>query len=153
MRREIKFRAKVSEEMKELYQLITYPDTDFVYGDLHLKCNHPHIHVDSRSKYWIDIDTIGQFTGLYDKNGKEIYEGDIVKWTFFFYIGSEVQKDLVGIIKWYQGGFIFDVIKHDIEEAGFYGISDLSTDTESDCEIIGNIYDNPELMKGREETE
>ena len=69
--REIKFRAKVSEEQKELYQKINDPSnilitcpTDFVYGDLHLKCKHPHIHTDSLSKYWIDVDTIGQFTGL-----------------------------------------------------------------------------------------
>ena len=152
--REIKFRAKVSEEMKELYQkindtsniLITCPDTDFVYGDLHLKCNHPHIHVDSRSKYWIDIDTIGQFTGIHDKNGKEMYEGDIVNWTFFEYVGKEIEYHLTGIIEWYQGGFIFKVVKKDYEDASFYSVSGLDTDTECDCEIIGNIYDNKEFL-------
>lgn len=135
--REIKFRAKDKYTGK------------WVYGDLihnqkvTKKGLEPRVMVGG---YEVDEDTISQYTGLKDVNNKEIYEGDIVKWTFFFYIGSEVQKDLVGIIKWYQGGSIFDVIKHDIEEAGFYGISDLNTDTESDCEIIGNIYDNKELL-------
>lgn len=37
--------------------------------------------------------------------------------------------------------------KKDFEDAGFYAISDLHTDTESDVKILGNIYDNPDLIK------
>ena len=146
--REIKFRAKVSEEQKELYQKINDPSnilitcpTDFVYGDLHLKCKHPHIHTDSLSKYWIDVDTIGQFTGLYDKNGTEIYEGDIIKTKTYFY-GKE--KEIIYEIK-----FDDDIENDSFGEPLTIGYCLLG----SEYEVIGNIYDNPELMKGREETE
>lgn len=54
---------------------------------------------------------------------------------------------LKGCIEWHQGGFIFNVTENDSENAGFYAISDLNTDTESDVKILGNIYDNPYLIK------
>lgn len=102
----------------------------------------------------IHRDSLGQFTGLYDVNDKEIYEGDIVDWGFTYqhicYSGGVEFRDTIvkGIIKWQQGGFILEVIENDFENAGMYGISDLETDTESDVEIIGNIHDNAELLKG-----
>ena len=66
--REIKFRAKHGKE--------------WVYGDLHLNSGKiPHIHPDPFTSKSIDIETIGQYTGLRDKNGKEIYEGDIIRYT------------------------------------------------------------------------
>lgn len=93
-------------------------------------------------------ETVGQFTGLLDKNGKEIYEGDIVEWLFFSHgCYGEQEHYLKGCIEWHQGGFIFNVTKNDSENAGFYAISDLNTDTESDVKILGNIYDNPYLIK------
>ena len=79
--------------------------------------------------YEVDVETIGQSTGLYDENGSEIYEGDIVDWTFFYTVycnGGAVECDTIvtGIIEWYQGGFILKVINNDFEDAGQYGISD-----------------------------
>ena len=41
----------------------------------------------------------------------------------------------------------FQCYRNDSENAGFYAISDLNTDTESDVKILGNIYDNPYLIK------
>lgn len=76
-------------------------------------------------------ETVGQFTGLTDKNGKKIFEGDIVKLTL---------KDGVefGEIDWsdYYMRFTF------VSPEGRYGF-------DSDCvfEVIGNIHDNPELLK------
>ena len=102
--------------------------------------------------YEVDVETIGQSTGLYDENGSEIYEDDIVDWTFFYTgncNGGAVECDTIvtGIIEWYQGGFILKVINNDFEDAGQYGISDLNTDTKSDVVVKGNIYDNKELLK------
>ena len=104
----------------------------------------------------VNKETIGQSTGLYDENGSEIYEGDIVDCTFFYtgYCnGGAVECDTIvtGIIEWYQGGFILKVINNDFEDAGQYSISDLNTDTTSDVVVKGNIYDNNELLpKGGE---
>lgn len=101
-------------------------------------------------------ETIGQYTGLKDKNGKEIYEGDVVEWVFFYErLGAnmgvkECDTIVKGIIRWRQGGFVLEVIENDFENAGYYSISALYTDTESDVEIIGNIYDTPELIKEEE---
>ncbi|MEO9623817.1 MULTISPECIES: YopX family protein [Alphaproteobacteria] len=72
--------------------------------------------------------TLMQYTGLKDKNGKEIYEGDIVS----------------------AGGEIATVEYMRIKEAKFEasadGAGDLLGFTETDIDIIGNIYENPELL-------
>lgn len=101
--------------------------------------------------YVVDKETIGQSTGLYDENEREIYEGDIVDWVFFYMDcnGGAVERDTIvtGIIEWHQGGFILKVINNDFEDAGQYGISDLNTDTTSDVIVKGNIHDNKELLE------
>ncbi len=67
---------------------------------------------------------IEQFTGLYDKNGKEIYEGDIV-------------TDGVGKYK----------IIYDLKLAGYQPYCIFRDEPENYCEVIGNIYENPDLVK------
>lgn len=77
---------------------------------------------------------IMQYTGLKDKNGKEIYEGDIVK-----VFTSE--KWRIGIVIYEHSGFTIDVTKNkDLE----YGRTSI---IENLIEKIGNIYDNPELLE------
>ena len=67
---------------------------------------------------------IEQFTGLYDKNGKEIYEGDIV-------------TDGVGKYK----------IIYDLKLAGYQPYCIFRDEPENYCEVIGNIYENQDLVK------
>lgn len=140
MKREIKFRAKDKRS------------GEWCIGELHLASKVPHIHPDVLSSIPINTDTVGQFTGLKDKNGKEIYEGDIVEWLFFYTICSsngangDREELLIGVVEWRQGGFVFRVLENDFENAGWYSISDLNTETQTDVEVIGNIYDNPELL-------
>lgn len=79
---------------------------------------------------YVENETAGQFTGLYDKNGKEIYEGDIYRYT---------HPDSINEVSYCTGG-------------GFAGF-DLTPAIHSenrllDVEVIGNIHDNPELLKG-----
>lgn len=83
-----------------------------------------------------------QSTGLFDKNNKEIFEGDVVQ----FEDCSEMPDSLyinTGIIEWCQGGF--HVTNRDSVSMG-----DLLDGDVLDVKIIGNIYENPELLEDKE---
>ena len=82
-----------------------------------------------------------QYTGLLDKNGKEIYEGDLVRWR-----GNKDVK-VVKFGSYDNGGTYEDNVSGD---AGFYlenikDNTDISVNFEGE-EVIGNIYENPELL-------
>lgn len=136
MNRDIKFRGK------------SIKNDEWVCGDLK--------HDKSSSIYYIctyddneccvvNSETIGQSAGLIDECEKEIYEGDIVSCVFFHYYGTEIEQHIKGIIEWFQGGFIIKVIENDFENAGQYSIASLNIDTTMQVEVLGNVYDNPEL--------
>jgi uncharacterized phage protein (TIGR01671 family) len=80
---------------------------------------------------------IMQYTGLTDKNGKEIYEGDIIQWTSsnVFSLGEirKVQINYVEAQYWGQG-----------RNLGVYLAELLANEK---CEVIGNVFENPELLQ------
>lgn len=114
-------------------------DGEWLYGSL-LQVNRKGateccIHSD-RYSHLIDHATVGQFTGLTDKNGKKIFEGDILATKR---LGKYIDKGVVryghyncsccdGVYGWYVDG-------GDIRDA------------EKLCEVLGNIHDNPKLME------
>ena len=85
-------------------------------------------------------ETVCQFTGLHDKKGRKIFEGDILGG---FLDEEYPEHETVVAVEWHenmwvtrQGEFLPDLLELD----------------DSDCfEVIGNIYDNPELLEGRDE--
>ena len=84
--------------------------------------------------YFCDSKTVGQYTGLTDKNGTRIFEGDIVK-------TSHGGSTYYAKIEWDDGSFW--VTNHDIQMPSY--ISEVS---KTYLEVIGNIHDNPELLEG-----
>lgn len=84
-----------------------------------------------------------QFTGLLDKNGREIYEGDIVSASWYSYI--EPLDYAYGIVTYFEGYGAYLIANQDCSEhkeitsGGCYHF---------EIEVIGNIYENPELLKG-----
>lgn len=94
------------------------------------------------------LETVGQFTGLTDKNGTKIFEGDIVK-------GVAYSTDFVGTIVWIDeiAGFGIRYFNKHREPTAWENSSILKAiqrfkmPNEFQAEVIGNIHDNPELLK------
>lgn len=96
-------------------------------------------------QYEVQSNTVGQFTGLHDKNGKEIYEGDIVKMSTAMY-GDEIFR--IGYEDSHIGAFCLCSDEQE-DTSRFVSIFGRNYGYEPFyCEVIGNIHDKPELMEG-----
>ena len=123
MNREIKFRIwdVENKEMLKVQELDFEPT--FYGGKIAIR-------PDQYNDYFDTEDMIlMQYTGLDGKNGKEIYEGDIVKY-----------ENITGKIMFFNGSFILS----DLEETEEWELGVIN----EEVEIIGNIYNNPELLGG-----
>ncbi|HHI3608506.1 TPA: YopX family protein [Bacillus anthracis] len=125
--REIKFRAR-DEEFSEMIEN-PHCNPDNYDGDINFEFRN------SKNVIWM------QYTGLEDKNGKEIYEGDVV--------------DTV-----YDGELFTGIVIYDESELDFkatngqenYGSNFQYLPCCDEVEVIGNIYENPDLLNRKEET-
>ena len=95
------------------------------------------------NKYAVKSETVGQFTGLTDKNGKKIFEGDVVHILGNQDVEDWKNVDYNALIAFIDGGFC--AIDGTIEEHGFrrYALARM----DFGVEVIGNVHDNPELLE------
>jgi len=172
MTREIKFRAKRLDNNQLVigYYLPTqYGEKHFIYFALEFLNEHTRIEIDPK--------TLGQYTGIKDKNGKEIYEGDIVSIEHIYYEGiaqydsrlKESFKEIGNYVcKYDEGRFVFgngytNLEIHNFwhwnqEKEFYYAIGDFvkkndrfgyfSKEYFRFLALEGNKFENPELLKG-----
>jgi len=141
--REIKFRAKVAdsdyENEKQLEMIGSFVHfTGFIGSENNIGYVEQLEEINGVGWFNVDLKTLGQYTDLKDKNGKEIYEGDVLNWSpiertqFNLYEG---QSDEIQTVVFEDGCFMVK------DKDGYVDFIDIEK-----VEIIGNIYENPELL-------
>ena len=107
-------------------------DFSIIYGNVDEERERP------TEKWVVYTDTVGQYTGLTDKNGKKIFEGDICRNTKTGEIVS---------VKWHgtMAGYVWSKPRND--NKNLYDFGELFRVYDK-YEVIGNIHDNPELLGG-----
>lgn len=117
-------------------------DGAWLYGDLfHTRRRNVVECCIHSNKYCFQVDktTVGQYTGLKDKNGKRIFEGDICQIK-----NHRLIDDTPFVVEWEDfayNGWTW----RDIDEVG--AVDSFTTGAARNCEVIGNIHDNPELLE------
>lgn len=127
--REIIFRAQIMDSDEWVYGSLVYSPSEKQYYIVE--------HSGDELSYPVKDETIGQFTGLLDTNGNKIFEGDIVQVTIYQNGKYGIRRGSIAYMQSNCTFFIFVQNGYNVQLSSIY----------KDIEIIGNIYDNPELLK------
>ena len=162
--REIKFRAITTEKENKSHSF----NSEWVYGDLVQTKNNTYIHPICNSfetngeiaklvvMHEVKTETIGQYTGLKDKNGKEIYEGDILLRELYGSKDKELFLKALLVVSFKNVGSF--CMKEIYEQKSYKEWKKEKSQYEqilgsnfgvklSEVRVIGNIYENPELLE------
>ena len=132
----------------DIHQIVFERMTDWELPNQHLRVD-------------VDPETVGQFTGLTDKNGKKIFEGDVFKFpdeifeSYYTSCGTEYnswETENYGVIGFDEDSGRYDFVQYRFEnnvvEADLHENQDIDfADFVRELEVIGNIHDNPELLE------
>jgi uncharacterized phage protein (TIGR01671 family) len=131
--RDIKFRGKSTHA------------NQWVYGSL-IKKRHGiadwYIQDDSGVGSDVITDTIGQFTGLKDKNGNDIYEGDVIEYKYQDDLENYGFGVCYGYVSFEKSSFVVKQKGFDYEKAKYEPCTLYSWINDEKCELIGNIHEN-----------
>lgn len=139
--REIKFRGKSPLFGKWLYgDLVRTEHTNCICEKGSMEMDGHHIRQFADRPQFVNENTIGLYTGLKDKDGKEIYEGDILEVKVMLF-GEQYGEPKIRKVIWQDMGLRI------VNKYGDCVCDSPTTTCELEYTIIGNIYDNPELLK------
>ena len=113
---------------------------EWVEGHLVALPKNPYIIDEKGDVYILNPQTVGQFTGLLDKNAKKVFEGDIVKYT------PRPNCEIIYEVIWQQECIRFSLVQWSTHKYNLWEW-DEETKVKYMCEVIGNIHDNPELLE------
>lgn len=142
MKREIKFRGKTIKDGEMIVGFVVQ-HKPFLEIKTYIKPS------DKGELHFVEVDpaTVGQFTGLRDKHGVEIYEGDILRYTQH---RGYLVPNLIASVIWCgnRRPWNWPIWGTDhLEHWDLFTAHELQTDVLDYLEIIGNIYENPELLE------
>lgn len=105
----------------------------------------------------VDPATIGQYTGLEDKDGKRIFEDDLLNGFHYpFFREEDNVHNYFAEVVWFENSPAFGLVTHKHPQSAVRGISDGNSEymedfDPNDWKVIGNTHDNPELIGGAED--
>lgn len=139
--RKILFRGKRTDNERWHYGYVVHSERDSSWG------------ITNENEHYQDVDgsTIGQYTGLNDRNGVRIFEGDILA-GYNYPFTSDGEQNYYAVVVWFENSPAFGIETVKAPGSSVSGISNGNTsymeDWDPQCwEVIGNIHDNPELLE------
>lgn len=151
----LRFRAW-NKATKEMYEVDDIMSIDFGESKISVKT----LFFERTNYYDFNDIVLMQSTGLRDKNGKEIFEGDVLKFNdswddccYEGYVDGEIEGVNYVEIQSESTGFIFCKTKYPDSSLFYYAneehltFQEILTDSDFEFEVIGNIYENPELLE------
>lgn len=140
----IKFRAKTFDTGVWVYGSLLERDIDT--GEIYIRVMNPSNLPPRYADHKVINETVSQFTGILDKSGKEVYNGDVLR-GFNYPFVSDGQENYVGIIDWVFNSWQLVLRKSSDRVRGISDGINHHIETEKlDMEVIGNIFDNPEYQ-------
>jgi uncharacterized phage protein (TIGR01671 family) len=138
--------------------------SEWVFGDLIVSKDKYYIHLRANAfqvdgvlsrlivLYKVIPETVEQFTGLADKNGTKIFEGDILRGFAYPFRDGEGKHNYYAEVVWFENSPAFGLVTHKNPKSNVVGISEGNCEYMENWEtflweVIGNIYDNKELSE------